>query len=120
MFCCSSQDSDSVPRLQTKNKCSICLTDDKCVKHANCDHWLCTDCFKSAEYVIDTENAPEFPYPPYVEMSYYCSGDNAPDELFNEYPLIMDFEAELSSWKCEQNRICEMEGRSKRCWICSK
>src|ERR1700761_2289399 len=63
--------SNGVLSVKDNLECPICLDVTKCISQPNCNHYLCTSCFKKCYYGNDDlENEPKFPYSKDIELEY--------------------------------------------------
>lgn len=96
-------------------ECPICFETKRGVDQANCEHYLCIQCFRNI-YYKDFIEEPEYPYPDLNEEDY---DDEKNPGWRNEYPLLKKFYEELDKYDEEMEKANEHENLNI-CPLCRK
>lgn len=100
-------------------ECPICFEEKPGIKHPNCDHKVCIECFKSCIYGTRIRSIPEpvFPYPAHIEDEYE---NNHEDPRFKNDPLIIKYNEDFRIYETTLENNYENEANLRSCGLCRK
>lgn len=98
-------------------ECPICFETKRSVIQARCEHTICVDCFKRCHFDYEHKaKKPEFPYS--NEVFEIMINEEDTTILYNNYPLIEQYEKDVEKWDEEYETQCETEQYLLKCPIC--
>lgn len=114
---CAINGSGNLSFCEEMIECPICLDNKTGVKQINCEHFICTDCFKRCRYG-ERREYPNFPYSEDIHDEY---SENPEDNKWkNEYPLIEKWEQSIDLMDDYYHEKYENEENLRRCPLCRR
>lgn len=94
--------------------CPICLECKMSVKHINCKHTICIECFKKC-FACEDVLYPVFPYNDQIQLEWEEDPDN---ERWEKYPLIKSWNAMCIKIDNECEEKYEEQEYLRKCPMC--